>query len=63
MYCTFYEYEVSFFVLFDQCKFEVYFVWYKYCYLYLFWGATGLVELLAFHLKPVFISVNKMELL
>jgi hypothetical protein len=29
-YCPFYYYEVSFFVSFDQCRFEVYFVWYKY---------------------------------
>jgi hypothetical protein len=26
MYCPFYLYEVSFFVSFEQCKFEVYFV-------------------------------------
>jgi hypothetical protein len=42
-------------------KFEVYFVWYKYCYSCLFSGAISLVNLLPiFHLKPVFISVNKL---
>jgi hypothetical protein len=43
-------------------KFEVYFVWFKYCYSYLFSGV--LINLLpASHPKPVFISVNKMGLL
>jgi hypothetical protein len=47
--------EVSF-ISFDQCKFEVYFVWYKCCYFFLFWGAIGLVNvILAFHSKPVFV--------
>jgi hypothetical protein len=49
-----------FFVLFDQCKFEIYFVWHKYCYSCLFSGAINLVNLLqAFHPKTVFISDNK----
>jgi hypothetical protein len=63
MYFPFYSYEVSFFISFDQYKFEVYFVWYKYCYSCLYLGAIGLVNLPAFHPKPVFISVNKMSLL
>jgi hypothetical protein len=55
---------MSFFILFDQCKFEVYFVRYNYCYFCLFSGAIGLVNLLpAFHTQLVFISVNKMDLL
>jgi hypothetical protein len=48
---------------FDQCKFEVYFVQGKYCYSCLFWGAIGLVNLPAFHPKPVLVSVNEMGLL
>jgi hypothetical protein len=48
----------------DQCKFEVYFFWYKYCYFCLFSGDLGLVNLLpSFHPKSVLISVNKMDLL
>jgi hypothetical protein len=29
--------EVSFFMFFDQCKFEDYFVWYNYCFSCLLW--------------------------
>jgi hypothetical protein len=55
---------VTFFILFDQCKFKVYFVRDKYCYSCLFWGTIGLVNLLpAFHPKPVLVSVNEMGLL
>jgi hypothetical protein len=51
---------MSFFILFDQCKVEVYFVQDKYCYSCLFLGAIGLVNLLqAFHPKPVLISVDE----
>jgi hypothetical protein len=43
-----------FFILFNQCKLEVYLIWYKYYYSCLFSGAIGLVNLLpAFHPKPV----------
>jgi hypothetical protein len=64
MYCPFYSYEMSSFVLFDQCKFEIYFVWYKYCYFCLFSGAISLVNHLSvFHPKPLFISVNNVGLL
>jgi hypothetical protein len=55
---------LSFFITFDQCKFEVYFVQDKYCYSCLFSGAVGFVNLLpAFHPKPVFISIKKVGLL
>jgi hypothetical protein len=46
--------------LFDQCRFEVYFVWCKYCYSCLLSGTIGLASLLpAFHPKSVLVSVNK----
>jgi hypothetical protein len=51
---------MSFFVSFDQCRFEVYFVRYKYCYSCLFSGTIGFVNLLpAFHPKPILISVDE----
>jgi hypothetical protein len=54
---------MSFFMSFDQCRFEVYFVRDKYCYSCLFSGAIGLVNLLpAFRPKPMFISVGEMGL-
>jgi hypothetical protein len=54
---------VSFFILFYQCKFEVYFVQDKYWYSCLFSGAIGLVNLLlAFYPKPVLVSVDEMGL-
>jgi hypothetical protein len=62
VYFSFYEYAVSF-ILFDQCKFEVYFVWDKYCYFCLFSRAIDLVNLPDFHPKPVFVSVNEVGLL
>jgi hypothetical protein len=53
-----------FFFSFDQWKFEVYFVWDKYCYYCLFSGAVGLVNLLpVFHPKPVLVSANEIGLL
>jgi hypothetical protein len=55
---------MSFFILFDQCRFEVYFGIDKYCYSCLFSGAIGLVNLLpAFHPKPMLVSVSEMSLL
>jgi hypothetical protein len=55
---------MSFFISFDPCRFEVYFVHDKYCYSCLFSGAIGLVNLLpAFHPKPMLISINEMGLL
>jgi hypothetical protein len=64
MYFPFYYYGVSFFVSFDQCRFEVYFVWDTYCYSCLFWGAINLLNFLpAFLPKPVFVSVDEMCLL
>jgi hypothetical protein len=52
---------MPFFILFDQCESEVYFVRDKYCYSCLFSGANGLVNLFpAFHPKPVLVSVNEM---
>jgi hypothetical protein len=51
------------YLLFDQCKFEVYFVQHKYCYSWLFSGAIGFVNLLpAFHPTPVLVSVIVMGL-
>jgi hypothetical protein len=51
---------MSFFISFDQCWFEVYFVRDKYCYSCLFLGANGLINLIsAFHPKPVIFSVNE----
>jgi hypothetical protein len=56
--------EVSFFISFDQCKFDIYFVRDKYGYPGLFSGATGMVNLLlAFHPQPVLVSVDDMGLL
>jgi hypothetical protein len=53
---------MSFFILFDQCRFEVYFVKDKYCYSCLFSEAIGLVNLLpAFHPKPMLISVGEIS--
>jgi uncharacterized membrane protein len=50
---------VSFFIFFDQWKFDVYFIQDKYCYPCLFTGAIGLVNLLpAFFPQPVLISVD-----
>jgi hypothetical protein len=64
VYFPFYLYGVSFFSSFEQCKFEVYFIWDKYCYSCLFSGAVGLVNLLpSFHPKPVLVSVNEVGLL
>jgi hypothetical protein len=55
---------MSFFTLFDQCRFEVYFVRDKYCYSCLFSGAIALINLLpAFHPKPMLISIGEMGLL
>jgi hypothetical protein len=54
---------MSFFISFHQCKFEVYFVQDKFCYLCLFSGAICLVELPAFHSQPVLISVSEVGLL
>jgi transposase InsO family protein len=46
---------MSFFISFDQCRFEVYFVKDKYCYSCLFSGAIGFLNLLpAFHNGPAF---------
>jgi hypothetical protein len=57
---SFIQYEMSFFISFHQCKFEIYFVRCKYCYSCLFSRAIDLVNLLpAFHHKPVFVSVNE----
>jgi hypothetical protein len=53
---------MSFFISFDQCRFEVYFVRDEYCYSCLFWRAIGLVNLPAFHPKPMLISVGEMGL-
>jgi hypothetical protein len=51
-------------ISFDQCRFEVYFVWGKYCYPCLFLGKFCLVNLFpAFHSQPVLISVNEVGLL
>jgi hypothetical protein len=45
-------------------KFEVYFIWDRYCYPCLFTGTTGLVGLLsAFPSQPVLVSVNEVGLL
>jgi hypothetical protein len=50
---------MSFFISFDQCKFEVYLVRDKYCYSFLFSGAIGLVNLLPHFLpKPILVSVR-----
>jgi hypothetical protein len=55
---------MSFFILFDECRFEVSFVRDKYCYSCLFSGAIGMVNILpAFHPKPVLFSVDEMGLL
>jgi hypothetical protein len=60
----FYYYGMSFLILFDQCRFEVYFVRDKYFYSCLFSEAIGLVNLLpAFHPKLMFISASEMGLL
>jgi hypothetical protein len=62
----FYYYRMSFFISFDQCRFEVYFARDKHCYSCLFSGGMGiaLVKLLpAFHPKPVLVSVDDMCLL
>jgi hypothetical protein len=49
----------SFFILFDQCRFEA--TLSKYCYSCLVLGAIDLVNLLpAFHPKPVLVSANEM---
>jgi hypothetical protein len=49
VYFPFYQYGMSFFVSFDPCEFEVYFVQDKYCYSCLFLGTSGLVNLPAIH--------------
>jgi hypothetical protein len=55
---------MSYFISFDQCRFEVYFVRDKYCFSCLFSGAIGLVNLLpAFYPKPMLISVGEVGLL
>jgi hypothetical protein len=55
---------MSFFILLDQSRFEVYFVQEKYYYSCLLSGTTGSINLLpAFHPKPVLISVDEMGLL
>jgi hypothetical protein len=51
---------VSFFISFGQCKFEIYFSWYKYCYSCPFLVAIDLVNLLpTFYSKPcLFLSIR-----
>jgi hypothetical protein len=64
MFFPFYLYEVSFFVSFDQCKFDFSFVWYKYFYPCLFSGDFSLVNHLSdFHTEPLILFVNKVGLL
>jgi hypothetical protein len=64
VYFPFYLYGVSFFISFDQSRFEVYFVQDKYYYLCLFSGTIGLENIPpAFHSQPVLISVDEVGLL
>jgi hypothetical protein len=51
---------VSVFISFDQCKFEVYFSEVSIATPACFGGAIGLVNLPAFHPKPVLVSVSEM---
>jgi hypothetical protein len=55
---------MSFFISFDQCRFEVYFVRDKYCYSCLFLGAIGLVNLnRIFSKKEIQIAKKHMKML
>jgi hypothetical protein len=60
---SFISMECPFFLSFDQCKFEIYFFLDKLLLLPVF-RAIGLVNiLLAFHPKPLLVSINEMDLL